>query len=1226
LGGTQNQDDARGTNDAELLGKRWRQVLQLGEQLLSARLEDAADVSAYPGTIRATREMIENTAEQLFGGHAQLWLSSWLRLESGHIKKTPGAKESDWFPNGTGSPQSETPIDGDSLAYKPTHPLLRQSLETRRVCYYSTDQAGESSAGEHPIQEGRPGEGVANEIALPLQADELDPSGEPLVMGLLGVKRPQGMAFSQPDLDLLDGLALQARIALQTVRLLIREVERIDQYSTIFEVSKAISSILDQEKLLDQVVELIHNRFDYPYVHLFSVHPGRRKIFYEAGSGERSHMLREAQFTCDLDESEGIIAWVGRHGQTVLANDVAMDPRYRPTAFPPDDTRSEISLPLIFGGEVLGILDIQSNQLNAFSEQDRFQLEVLADIIAIALRNAYLYRSEHWRRQVADSLREVAGLLSAETGLDQILNAILVELERNLPCDLAAIWLLDETGANESHGEGIAPLRLAAAQGLSALVMDLDVGLRLEEILGQNSPSTGGAEDELSASWLINSLVSEKPLIRSPRSSTDALGLAVGFSSDYSAIAAPLNVSSQMQGLLTLFHHATGRYGKEARMMTATFASYAAVAIENTRLYEAAHEQAWISTVMLQVAEATQNVSDLEELLATIVHITPTVAGVRACMLYLREEEHGFIPATSFGLSPEQELEFERCRFSRADTPAFDRLMEDRGPAILDEGTEDWRLASILYVGLDADNLFADELLILIPLLAREDVLGAFLITYSVDLFEREDERSLEPFFEQQLPIIQGIAHQAAVAIENTRLLRAQKEEAYVSVALLQVAQAVVSKMDLVDIMETIVRITPILVGVKRSVIYLYDAKSAVYQMSQAYGLPREVEGYQFVDEEFPLLDAVREGNRLLALPAITDWDETEDIQDAWARLPVPGPDEVEESLASDAPLVVAFPLSVQDEVLGVLLIEEPDPVPVHVLAGESSQRRLRAKRLEITTGISQQASLAIQNARLQQAMVDRGRLERELQLARDIQRTFLPHDLPDLPGWEISVRWQPAREVGGDFYDYFMLPGNRFGIVIADVADKGMPAALYMTLIRTLIRATLYEVDSPSEVLARVNDVLEAENEQGMFVTLFYGVMSLESGLLAYTNAGHNPPYWLKHRSGELQPLLKGGMALGVLPGNRVEERLITLEPGDYLILYTDGVTEAFSEGGEFYGDERLHKTILDTVVGASNAARDLPVLDVVDAIDDSVSSFIESDTRSDDLTLVVIKRKVTQ
>ena len=431
------------------------------------------------------------------------------------------------------------------------------------------------------------------------------------------------------------------------------------------------------------------------------------------------------------------------------------------------------------------------------------------------------------------------------------------------------------------------------------------------------------------------------------------------------------------------------------------------------------------------------------------------------------------------------------------------------------------------------------------------------------------------------------------------------------------------------DIMETIVRITPILVGVKRSVIYLYDAKSAVYQMSQAYGLPREVEGVQFVHEEFPLLDAVREGNRLLALPAITDWDETEDIQDAWARLPVPGPDEVEESLASDVPLVVAFPLSVQDEVLGVLLIEEPDPVPVYVLAGESSQRRLRAKRLEITTGISQQASLAIQNAHLQQEMVDRGRLERELQLARDIQRTFLPHDLPDLPGWDLSVRWQPAREVGGDFYDYFMLPGNRFGIVIADVADKGMPAALYMTLIRTLIRATLYEVDSPSEVLARVNDVLEAENEQGMFVTLFYGVISLESGLLTYTNAGHNPPYWLKHRSGELQPLLKGGMALGVLPGNRVEERLITLEPSDYLILYTDGVTEAISEKGEFYGDERLHKTILDTVVGASNAggaARDLPVLDVVDAIDDSINSFLESDARSDDLTLVVIKRKVTQ
>jgi serine phosphatase RsbU (regulator of sigma subunit) len=515
----------------------------------------------------------------------------------------------------------------------------------------------------------------------------------------------------------------------------------------------------------------------------------------------------------------------------------------------------------------------------------------------------------------------------------------------------------------------------------------------------------------------------------------------------------------------------------------------------------------------------------------------------------------------------------------------------------------------------------------LVPLLAHDEVLGTFLISYSVDLFVREGGPTLDTFFDEHLPIIQGIAHQTAAAIENTRLLTSQREEAYVSVALLQVAQAVVSKSELEEILESIVRITPILVGVKRSAIYLYDARSAVYELAQAYGLPRESEGYQFVHEEFPLLDAVRESQRFLALPAIRDWDETEDIHDAWTQIPAPSADEVKQVIDSDNPVMAVFPLSVQDDVLGVLLIEESEPVPLDVLAGERSLSRQRAKRLEITTGISQQASLAIQNARLQQERVDRERLDSELQLAHDIQLTFLPHELPDLPGWDLSVRWQPAREVGGDFYDYFLLPDGRFGIVIADVADKGMPAALYMTLIRTLIRATLYEVDSPTDVLARVNDVLEAETEQGMFVTLFYGVLSLESGQLVYTNAGHNPPYWLHRKSGDLEPLLKSGMALGVLAGSQVEERSITLEPGDYLFLYTDGVTEADSEDGQLYDDERLVDTIRNVLVsseGKRSEVRDLPALKLVDAIEESVTAFTQGAPLSDDLTLVVIKSEI--
>jgi sigma-B regulation protein RsbU (phosphoserine phosphatase) len=260
-----------------------------------------------------------------------------------------------------------------------------------------------------------------------------------------------------------------------------------------------------------------------------------------------------------LDDAEGIIPWVARHGETVLANDVKRDPRYRPSELPPTNACAELAVPLIFGGEVLGVLDVQSDRRRAFADEDAVLLEALADNVAIAIRNANLYRSEHWRRQVADSLREVAGLLSADIALDQVLNAILTELERTLACDAAAIWLLENgaTSSSETH-------------------------MQLAAIYGCTSEETAHVKDLLpeTNSWLEHVINAAQPVIRDPRSSAEPLGVALGFSPDYSAIAAPLRVGEQPLGLLTLVHHTSGRYGAESEAMTAAFASYAAVAIE----------------------------------------------------------------------------------------------------------------------------------------------------------------------------------------------------------------------------------------------------------------------------------------------------------------------------------------------------------------------------------------------------------------------------------------------------------------------------------------------------------------------------------------------------------------------------------------------------------------------------------------------------------------------
>jgi len=164
--------------------------------------------------------------------------------------------------------------------------------------------------------------------------------------------------------------------------------------------------------------------------------------------------------------------------------------------------------------------------------------------------------------------------------------------------------------------------------------------------------------------------------------------------------------------------------------------------------------------------------------------------------------------------------------------------------------------------------------------------------------------------------------------------------------------------------------------------------------------------------------------------------------------------------------------------------------------------------------------------------MVVRERLETEIQLARQIQQTFIPETLPQHPGWELAARWKTALQVGGDFYDVIELADHKLGIIIADVADKGVPAALFMALTRTLVRAAVAENLSPAEVLKRVNDLLIPDTRQGMFVTAVYAVLDQDNGEITYANAGHNPPLWI-HSSKQTEKLTRTGIALGVTYSN---------------------------------------------------------------------------------------------
>jgi serine phosphatase RsbU (regulator of sigma subunit) len=274
---------------------------------------------------------------------------------------------------------------------------------------------------------------------------------------------------------------------------------------------------------------------------------------------------------------------------------------------------------------------------------------------------------------------------------------------------------------------------------------------------------------------------------------------------------------------------------------------------------------------------------------------------------------------------------------------------------------------------------------------------------------------------------------------------------------------------------------------------------------------------------------------------------------------------------------------------------------------------RIRQRRLDIITGITQQAALAIHNELLQREAVVRERLEREMQLAREIQTTFLPDIIPSILGWDLDIHWRPARQVGGDFYDLFKFPDGKIGLIMADVADKGMPAALFMVLTRTLIRAAAKDNQSPAEILRQVNDLLVPDSKHGMFVTVLIAVLSPADGNITYANAGHNPPI-IHRKDNTQQEMMPTGMALGILDQIAIKENTITINPGDKIIFYTDGITEAFSMQEEMFGVERLRSTIMSSQDHTAN--------NLLGTIEDALGKFLGDAPQSDDLTIAALLR----
>ena len=275
------------------------------------------------------------------------------------------------------------------------------------------------------------------------------------------------------------------------------------------------------------------------------------------------------------------------------------------------------------------------------------------------------------------------------------------------------------------------------------------------------------------------------------------------------------------------------------------------------------------------------------------------------------------------------------------------------------------------------------------------------------------------------------------------------------------------------------------------------------------------------------------------------------------------------------------------------------------------------AADLQFLSTVGSQVAVALERARLyDNARAQNLRLESELKMARAVQASLLPDTYPDVPGIDFAAFLKPALEVSGDFYDLFLIGDDRLGLLMADVSDKGAPAAMYMAMAHSLIKANAYQKTNPATTLMDVSKHLVDHSSADMFVTVFYGELDIRSWKLTYANAGHDPPL-LRRREGNIERLGATGPLIGILEGVILTEEQVVLEPGDMLLAYTDGVTDAANPEMELYGIERLI-TAAETAQISADSLLKFVLADL--------AAFCKDAPQPDDVALLVVNMKLSE
>jgi len=776
-----------------------------------------------------------------------------------------------------------------------------------------------------------------------------------------------------------------------------------------------------------------------------------------------------------------------------------------------------------------------------------------------------LYLLKEWRKEQLTLMRSVNSEIVQLHDQQDLFRKITQLIQSTFNFYFVALYTVDSPTSRISY-------RSSAGKALSKE--------QIRELAGQGGIAFGAG--------LVGTCAQSGQEIYAPDLAQDSRYVKVnGLEEARSKLCLPLMIGERVLGVLEIMSDQPRRLHENDILVLRILADNVAVAIRNLGLIDDLLDQTWLSTMLLQVSEASQQHETAEDLAAAVARLIPLFTDVEHCAIFLRDITSGeFILNTHYGFEKDEEPSLAMLPYSMDGLELFTRLLAEREPVPFSR--------DMLKCG-QGNKAHASRRCGLVPMAVHGKVFGAILVD---DLGKETASEGTEVSISDAL---MAVGRQTALSVENLRLQESQENEAYVTAVLLQVAEMVATSADLQETLDSIINFLPLVVGVDTAFVYLYDEASSRLQLGPklSYHWKSQLNRLPLSTRYFPKTNM----GMMLNSDTPLFFQVTGQPIETWIKADAGGSLDESARASIPEPLLIVMPLFTHEGRYGLLFVLESE-----------KGFEYREKKVEIISGIARNLSMSMQNEKLKNEMINRERISQEFQLAQEIQKTFLPEALPAIAGWELNARWRPALQVGGDFYDAFVLDEERVGLVIADVSDKGMPAALYMTVARTLIHAEAQEGDLPSAALMRVNRSLLLNSQKGLFVTCLYAILNTRSGEMTYTNAGHNRPLWLRRSRKDVVWLEMGGMPLGVSEQLKLTDQQLQMKEDDQLVFYTDGVTEARSADGTLFGEKRLFNIL--------NLFRNRPSSSLIDAIEQKIMDFRGGAPVSDDLTLMVIHR----